>query len=143
MPIIGFKFESLEAKRNNTNFGGEIKINSAPKINTVKEINIPSLKKKLQQGFGAKVFDHTGGGHAFHGISCDTDPYPGMHFVSPDHCVLELVNPESKEPVEMVDSAVGEMVFTFFVISSLTFMASAYIRIFLKNSKIGFTPWLL
>jgi len=74
---------------------------------------IPSLKKKLQEGFGARVFDHTGGGHAFHGISCDTDPYPGMHFVSPDHCVLELVNPETKAAVEMSDGAVGEMVFTF------------------------------
>jgi len=74
---------------------------------------IPSLRKKLQEGFGAKVFDHTGGGHAFHGISCDIDPYPGMHFVSPDHCVLELVDPETKMPIAMTDRAIGEMVFTF------------------------------
>ena len=72
-----------------------------------------SLKRKLQQGFDAKIFDHTGGGHAFHGISCDTEPYPGMHFVSQDHCVLELVDPETGEPVEMLNDAVGEMVFTF------------------------------
>ena len=74
---------------------------------------ISSLRKKLQAGFGAKVFDHTGGGHAFHGISCETEPYPGMHFVSADHCVLELVDPESKDPVGMAHGAVGEMVFTF------------------------------
>jgi len=74
---------------------------------------IPSLRKKLQEGFGAKVFDHTGGGHAFHGISCDSEPYPGMHFISPDHCVLELVDPETKEPVALSDGAIGEMVFTF------------------------------
>jgi phenylacetate-CoA ligase len=74
---------------------------------------IPSLRKKLQEGFSAKVFDHTGGGHAFHGISCDVEPYAGMHFVSPDHCVLELVDPETKDPVDMRDGAVGEMVFTF------------------------------
>ena len=74
---------------------------------------IPSLRKKLQEGFGAKVFDHTGGGHAFHGISCSVEPYAGMHFVSPDHCVLELVDPKSKEPLTMRDGAVGEMVFTF------------------------------
>jgi phenylacetate-CoA ligase len=74
---------------------------------------IPSLRKKLQEGFGAKVFDHTGGGHAFHGISCDSEPYPGMHFVSPDHCVLELVDPQTQEPVAMTDGAIGEMVFTF------------------------------
>jgi phenylacetate-CoA ligase len=74
---------------------------------------IPSLRKKLQEGFGARVYDHTGGGHAFHGISCDTDPYPGMHFVSPDHCILELVDPETRKPMEMEDGAIGEMVFTF------------------------------
>ncbi|CAB1074781.1 Coenzyme A ligase [Olavius algarvensis Delta 1 endosymbiont] len=74
---------------------------------------IPSLRKKLQEGFGAKVFDHTGGGHAFHGISCDSEPYPGMHFISPDHCVLELVDPETKAPVTINDGAIGEMVFTF------------------------------
>jgi len=74
---------------------------------------IPSLRKKLQEGFGAKVFDHTGGGHAFHGISCETEPYPGMHFVSADHCILELVDPETKDPIEISHGAIGEMVFTF------------------------------
>jgi phenylacetate-CoA ligase len=74
---------------------------------------IPALRKSLKEGFRAKVFDHTGGGHAFHGISCDTEPYAGMHFVSQDHCVLELVHPQTKEPIEMADGAVGEMVFTF------------------------------
>jgi phenylacetate-CoA ligase len=74
---------------------------------------IPALRKSLQEGFGARVFDHTGGGHAFHGISCDTEPYAGMHFVSPDHCVLEIVDPETKKNIEMTDGAAGEMVFTF------------------------------
>jgi phenylacetate-CoA ligase len=36
-----------------------------------------------------------------------------MHFVSADHCVLELVDPETKEPLAMRDRAIGEMVFTF------------------------------
>ena len=36
-----------------------------------------------------------------------------MHFVSADHCILELVDPETREPVEMSDRAIGEMVFTF------------------------------
>jgi phenylacetate-CoA ligase len=36
-----------------------------------------------------------------------------MHFVSPDHCVLELVDPQTQEPVAMTDGAIGEMVFTF------------------------------
>lgn len=75
----------------------------------------PQTRKRLSQGFNAKVFDHTGGGHAFHGISCDEPPeqYSGMHFVSEDHCLLELVDPETKVPVEIEDGATGEMVFSF------------------------------
>jgi len=75
----------------------------------------PEVRKVLAEGFGAKVFDHTGGGHAFHGISCDEPPeqFSGMHFVSEDHCLLELVDPATKAPVEIHDGAVGEMVFTF------------------------------
>ncbi|MBN2123039.1 MAG: AMP-binding protein [Deltaproteobacteria bacterium] len=75
----------------------------------------PEVRKLLAEGFGAKVFDHTGGGHAFHGISCDEPPgqFSGMHFVSEDHCLLELVDPETRESIEIEDGAVGEMVFTF------------------------------
>jgi len=74
---------------------------------------IPAVRKRLREGFNARVFDHTGGGHAFHGICCGDEEYRGMHFVSPDHCILELVDPVTKKPVEMVEGAVGEMVFTF------------------------------
>ena len=101
---------------------------------------IPPLRKKLQEGFGAKVFDHTGGGHAFHGISCDTEPYPGMHFVSPDHCILELVDPETKEPLETFDGAIGEMVFTFIGWEGGPFMRYALgdlIQIFTEPCSCG------
>lgn len=75
----------------------------------------PEVRRALADGFGAKVFDHTGGGHAFHGISCDepASEYKGMHFVSEDHCLLELVDPASKAPIPLGNGAVGEMVFTF------------------------------
>jgi phenylacetate-CoA ligase len=75
----------------------------------------PEVRTMLAQGFGAKVFDHTGGGHAFHGISCDEPPerYSGMHFISEDHCLLELVDANTKKSVPLEDGAVGEMVFSF------------------------------
>ena len=74
-----------------------------------------TIRRALADGFGAKVFDHTGGGHAFHGISCEcADQVNGaMHFVSEDHCLLELVNPETHQALEMADGVMGEMVFTF------------------------------
>ena len=101
---------------------------------------IPSLRKKLQEGFGAQVFDHTGGGHAFHGISCNIEPYPGMHFVSPDHCILELVEPETKQVLPMVDGTVGEMVFTFIGWEGAPFMRYALgdlIQIFTQPCACG------
>jgi phenylacetate-CoA ligase len=75
----------------------------------------PVVRRMLADGFGAKVFDHTGGGHAFHGISCDEPPeeYKGMHFVSEDHCLLEMVDPHTRQPIAITHGAVGEMVFTF------------------------------
>ncbi|HEY0877595.1 MAG TPA: AMP-binding protein [Zeimonas sp.] len=75
----------------------------------------PAIRRTLADGFGAKVFDHTGGGHAFHGISCEAadEGFEGMHFVSEDHCLLELVDPATRAPIDLVDRAIGEMVFTF------------------------------
>jgi phenylacetate-CoA ligase len=101
---------------------------------------IPSLREKLQEGFGAKVFDHTGGGHAFHGISCETEPYPGMHFVSADHCILELVDPETKDPIEISHGAMGEMVFTFIGWEGGPFMRYALgdlIQIYTETCRCG------
>ena len=45
MPIIGMNFKSMEAKREK-GAGGEIKVNSTPKVTDMKEVNIPSLNKK-------------------------------------------------------------------------------------------------
>lgn len=75
----------------------------------------PQVRRALAEGFGARVFDHTGGGHAFHGISCEAqdEGCPGMHLVSEDHCLLELVDPGTRAPIALTDGAVGEMVFTF------------------------------
>ncbi|OJX03283.1 MAG: hypothetical protein BGO72_00650 [Burkholderiales bacterium 70-64] len=75
----------------------------------------PQVRRALAEGFGARVFDHTGGGHAFHGISCEAqdEGCTGMHLVSEDHCLLELVDPGTRAPIALADGAVGEMVFTF------------------------------
>lgn len=74
-----------------------------------------AIRQALAEGFGAKVFDHTGGGHAFHGISCEcaNEVSGAMHFVSEDHCLLELVDPETHRSLEMADGVIGEMAFTF------------------------------
>ena len=47
MPIIGMKFDSMEAKREKSPDKGEIKVNSTPKIISAKIITLPSIQKKV------------------------------------------------------------------------------------------------
>ncbi len=105
----------------------------------------PEVRKLLSQGFGgARIFDHTGGGHAFAGATCDEPPesYSGMHFMSGDYCLLELVNPETKKPVEVEDGAVGELVLTSLDWEGGPFMRYAYgdlIQVFTTPCNCGRT----
>lgn len=102
---------------------------------------IPAIREKLRKGFQARVFDHTGGGHAFHGICCGEEEYRGMHFISPDHCILELIDTETKKPVEMVDGAIGEMVITFIAWEGgplLRYILGDVIQVFTKPCECGF-----
>jgi phenylacetate-CoA ligase len=87
------------------------------------------VRKLLSEGFGgAHVCDQTGGGHAFNGAECLEPPevYSGMHFTSADYCILELVDPETREHIEMKDGAMGEMVMTFLEWEGTPFQRYAY-----------------
>ncbi|NTU59775.1 MAG: phenylacetate--CoA ligase [Deltaproteobacteria bacterium] len=86
--------------------------------------SIPEVKARLEAGFGAQVYDHTGGGHAFHGITCDAGE--GMHFVSGDHCLLELVEPGSRRPIPLADGAEGEMLVTWLAWEGGPFLRSSF-----------------
>jgi phenylacetate-CoA ligase len=84
------------------------------------------LRKMLAQGFGgASIFDHTGGAHSFAGATCDepSESYSGMHFISGDYCIIELINPETKKQVDLTEGAIGEL-----VISSLDWEGGPFMR---------------
>ena len=52
MPIVGLKIDSINAQRKKDTFSGELKINSAPKIVSAKEITVSAIgKKALALGF--------------------------------------------------------------------------------------------
>ncbi|NOX71981.1 MAG: hypothetical protein GXO64_04790 [Candidatus Micrarchaeota archaeon] len=46
MPIIGLSFKEIEGKRGEEPVRGDLKANSSPVIKNVKEVDVPSLKKK-------------------------------------------------------------------------------------------------
>lgn len=72
---------------------------------------IPEVRKKIEDGFGAKVFDAMGLGPLLW-ASCDHEEYQGMHFLTEDTSLLELVDPETRKPIPIEDGATGALVGT-------------------------------
>ncbi len=64
---------------------------------------IPEVRKRLENEYGARVFDLGAG----IGASCDHPVYQGMHWLADDFAYYELVDPETKDPVPMEHGASG------------------------------------
>jgi len=75
-------------------------------------VGLPEIRRRIEEAYGARLYDAIGAAHTFHGISCVMPEYQGMHFLSEDFCVLELRDPETGEFLELEDGVTGEMVFT-------------------------------
>jgi len=72
---------------------------------------IDTVKKKIEGAFGCRIYDMMGLTAGFW-ASCNHEEYQGMHFLSDDTCIMELIDPETKEPVPFEDGAMGELVGT-------------------------------
>ncbi|MBI5444518.1 MAG: AMP-binding protein [Deltaproteobacteria bacterium] len=68
---------------------------------------IPEVRRKIEEGFGARLYDFGGGG-----LSCEWPEYQGMHFLNEDLLMYELVDPVTHEHVPLEDGATGLIVFT-------------------------------
>lgn len=64
---------------------------------------IPEIRNRIETAYGAKLFDHGGS----HGVSCDHAEYQGMHHFAEDYVYVELVDPETMEPVPFENGARG------------------------------------
>ena len=75
---------------------------------------IPEVKKKLETAYGARIYDYWSPGGLGYGMSCDAEEYQGLHCYAPDYNLLQddLVDPATKQPIDVVDGAVGEAVHT-------------------------------
>lgn len=73
----------------------------------------PVFRQRVKEHFGAKVFDATGGAWHNATITCDAEHAHGMHYLAEDYCFrYDLVDPETKAPLEIRDGAVGEAIHT-------------------------------
>lgn len=74
---------------------------------------LPEVRRKLQEGWGAQVYDMLGGAHGIMNASCDYPDYQGMHVLGNDYSVsTHLVDPISGEPLDIIDGVIGERVKT-------------------------------
>ncbi|MFK9093065.1 phenylacetate--CoA ligase family protein [Bacillus salipaludis] len=80
-------------------------------------IGIPEVKQKIENAYGCRVYDYLGE----LGFSCDSDEYHGVHCVAPDLSLFptDLVDPETKLPIEIKDGVIGEVIGTEFNLKAL------------------------
>ena len=74
---------------------------------------LPEVRAKLENGWGATVYDMLGGAHGIMMASCGHPDCYTMHVLGDDYSVAtDLVDPESKEPLDIHDGVMGERVKT-------------------------------
>ena len=69
---------------------------------------VPQVRSRIEQAFGATLFDFAGG----LGASCGLPEYTGMHWLVGDLALMELVDPLTHELLPFEDGAEGLAVFT-------------------------------
>jgi phenylacetate-CoA ligase len=75
---------------------------------------IPEVKSALEAEYAARVYDYWAPGGLGFGMSCDAEDYHGLHCYAPDYNLYQddLVDPETKTPIDVIDGAIGEAVHT-------------------------------
>ncbi len=75
---------------------------------------IPEVKMRLEEAYGARVYDYWAPGALGFGLSCDCNDYHGLHCYAPDYNLFQddLIDPSTQEPIDIVDGAIGEAVHT-------------------------------
>jgi len=79
-----------------------------------KGIDEPAIKGRIEQEFGCRMYDFWAPSLTNPCISCNSDEFYGLHNFADDWDISyeDLVDPETKEPVEIKEGAIGEIVDT-------------------------------
>jgi phenylacetate-CoA ligase len=73
---------------------------------------IPAIRDHIQRVLGATVTEVMGIGDVAPSLFGECVHQQGMHFCGTGHVWVELVDPDSREPMEIETGAVGELVYT-------------------------------
>ena len=73
---------------------------------------IPAVRRKISDDFGAFVTEGLGNADLIAVYAGGCDEADGMHFLAPDHLIVEIIDPVSEEVLPWEDGAEGELVAT-------------------------------
>lgn len=73
---------------------------------------IPAVRERIARDFGVKVTEGLGNADLFPVYAASCDANDGMHFLAPDHLLLEVIDPETGRVLPMEDGVSGELVAT-------------------------------
>jgi phenylacetate-CoA ligase len=73
---------------------------------------LAAVRSEIEQGWNATVADTFGMSDVWSTMGGACGEGEGLHLTVEDHAVLELVDPDTGEPVELDDGASGELVWT-------------------------------
>jgi phenylacetate-CoA ligase len=73
---------------------------------------VPAVRDRLAATYGAFVTEGLGNADVLPVYAATCDELDGNHFVAPDQILLELIDPDSGEPLDWEDGAEGELVAT-------------------------------
>jgi len=104
---------------------------------------IPEVRKKIQDGFNCPLCDAMGLIWGLMWVSCDEDEYAGMHHLSDDMHLVELIDPDTQEHIPFENGAIGQVVLTPLVGSMPPIRTSSgdIIQVFTDPCKCGGPGW--
>ena len=87
--------------------------------------SIPEIKGALEETYGCRAYDFWAPSSTSWSIACNSDEYHGLHKFADDWDISyeDLIDPMTREPIEIKEGAVGEV-----VVTHLTKKASPYLK---------------
>ena len=73
---------------------------------------VPATRRRLEEEWDCIVTEGIGNADLIPVYGAECDQKAGMHFLAPDLMLLELIDPDSGEPLEFIEGATGELVAT-------------------------------
>ncbi len=73
---------------------------------------LPEVRRHLSQSFGAEVYDAMLGAYGVSQLSCPGTDYHGLHTLTPDLVLHELVDPQTLQPLPIEGPTTGRLLMT-------------------------------